>query len=105
MLPDLALWLALISSNYPCLKHIFMVQKVFEPLKFDCISNKQSQDEWVYLQSKQLHFYLHFSRGLEFAIWSKFFPFKVDPISKSMFWERGMGVYNKARPFIKINTV
>ena len=36
MLPDLALWLALISSNYPSLKHIFMVPKVFEPLKFDC---------------------------------------------------------------------
>ena len=32
----LALWLTLISSNYPCLKHLFMVPKVFEPLKFDC---------------------------------------------------------------------
>ena len=27
----------LISSNYPCLEHIFMVPKVFEPLKFYCI--------------------------------------------------------------------
>ena len=34
---DLALWLTLISSNYPCLEHIFMVQKVFKPLKFYCI--------------------------------------------------------------------
>ena len=39
MLPDLALRLALISSNYPCLKHIFMVPKVFEPLQFYCIIN------------------------------------------------------------------
>ena len=36
MPPDLALWLTLISSNYPCLKHIFMVLKVFEPMKFYC---------------------------------------------------------------------
>ena len=33
MPPDFALWLTLISSNYLCLKHIFMVPKVFEPLK------------------------------------------------------------------------
>ena len=33
---DLALWLTLISSNYPCLEHLFMVPKVFKPLKFDC---------------------------------------------------------------------
>ena len=32
--PDLALGLTLISSNYPCLELIFMVPKVFEPLKF-----------------------------------------------------------------------
>ena len=32
--PDLALSLTLIGSNYPCLKHIFMVTKVFEPLMF-----------------------------------------------------------------------
>ena len=28
--------LTLISSNYPCLEHIFMVPEVFEPLKFYC---------------------------------------------------------------------
>ena len=28
-----------ISSSYPCLEYIFMVPKVFEPLKFYCISN------------------------------------------------------------------
>ena len=36
MPPVLALWLTHISANYACLKHIFMVPKVFEPLKFDC---------------------------------------------------------------------
>ena len=36
MPPDLALSLTLIGSNYPCLELIFMVPKVFEPLKFDC---------------------------------------------------------------------
>ena len=29
----LALWLTYIGSNYPCLEHILMVQKLFEPLK------------------------------------------------------------------------
>ena len=33
---DLAHFSALIGSNYPCLKLILMVPKVFEPLKFDC---------------------------------------------------------------------
>ena len=37
MPPDLALLPPLIGSNYPCLELIFMVPKVFEPLKFDCI--------------------------------------------------------------------
>ena len=36
MPPDLALLSTLIGSNYPCLELIFMVPKVFEPLKFDC---------------------------------------------------------------------
>ena len=36
MPPDLALWLTLINSNYPCLEHIFMVPEVFEPFKFYC---------------------------------------------------------------------
>ena len=38
MPPDLALWLILISLNYPCVEHIFMVLKVFEPLKFTVLS-------------------------------------------------------------------
>ena len=38
MPPDLALLSTLIGSNYPCLELIFMVPKVFEPLKLDlCI--------------------------------------------------------------------
>ena len=37
MPPDLALWLTLISSNYPCLEDIFMVLKVFELLKLGSI--------------------------------------------------------------------
>ena len=37
MPPDLALLSTLIGSYYPCLELIFMVPKVFEPLKFDCI--------------------------------------------------------------------
>ena len=40
MSPDLALLATLIGSNYPCLKLIFMVPKVFEPLKFDCTIEK-----------------------------------------------------------------
>ena len=36
MPPDLALLSTLIGSNYSCLELIFMVPKVFEPLKFDC---------------------------------------------------------------------
>ena len=37
MPPDLALLSTLIGSNYPFLELIFMVSKVFELLKFDCI--------------------------------------------------------------------
>ena len=41
MPPDLALLSALIGSNYPCLELIFMVPKMFEPLKFYCIASLQ----------------------------------------------------------------
>ena len=36
MPPDLALSSTLIGLNNPCLELIFMVPKVFEPLKFYC---------------------------------------------------------------------
>ena len=42
---DLALWLTLISSNYPYLEHIFMVPKVFEPLNFYCIWKFGSEED------------------------------------------------------------
>ena len=37
MPPDLAFLSTLIGSNYPCLELIFIVPKMFEPSKFDCI--------------------------------------------------------------------
>ena len=37
MPPGLAQLSTLIGSNYFCLELIFMVPKVFEPLKFDCV--------------------------------------------------------------------
>ena len=37
MPPDLVLLSTLNGSNYHCLELNFMVQKVFEPLKLDCI--------------------------------------------------------------------
>ena len=36
MLFVLALLLTFISSDYPCLEHLFMVSNVFEPLNFGC---------------------------------------------------------------------
>ena len=43
MPPDLALLSTLNSSNYPCLELIFMVPKMFEPLKFDFICTRVSR--------------------------------------------------------------
>ena len=37
LLPNLAPWLTLGGSNYPCLEEVSTVPKMFEPLKFDCI--------------------------------------------------------------------
>ena len=36
MLPDLELLLSLISLNYPCLKHLFLVPKMLKPVGFGC---------------------------------------------------------------------
>ena len=41
MPPNLALLSTLTGSTYPCLELIFMVPKVFEPLKFDCSRKAQ----------------------------------------------------------------
>ena len=32
--------ISLVGSNHPCLELIFMVPKVFEPMKFDCTTMK-----------------------------------------------------------------
>ena len=45
MPPDLALLSTLTGSNYPCLELIFMVPKVFEPLKSDCITKAQRPNQ------------------------------------------------------------
>ena len=45
---SLAVWSTLNSSNYPCLKHIFMVPTVLEPLKFYCnCSNLGKENSWL----------------------------------------------------------
>ena len=51
---DLAPWLTLSGSNYPCLEQIFMVRKGFEPSKFDCINEKKT--------SIFVHSYIVFSK-------------------------------------------
>ena len=58
MPPDLALLSTLIGSNNPCLKLIliFMVPKVFEPLKFGCIFISSAY---------RVNLYSHFSLYLE----------------------------------------
>ena len=38
LLPDLVSWLTLSGSNYQYLQQIPIVLKMFEPLKFDCMS-------------------------------------------------------------------
>ena len=45
MPPDLVLLSTLSGSNYPCLELNFMAQKVFQPLKFDCICTLDKPDE------------------------------------------------------------
>ena len=63
MPPDLALLSTLIGSNFPCLEQIFMVRKVFEPLKFYCSLNnsdfgkrsKNDLDLWYYILYTNLY--------------------------------------------------
>ena len=60
---DLALLLTLLGSTFSCLELIFMVPKVFEPLKFDCICQRSSKifEEWKTLQQclvKIIHKYI-----------------------------------------------
>ena len=51
MPPDLAPLSTLTGSNYPCLELIFMVPKVFKPLKFDCISSLHPQQKQLVLNN------------------------------------------------------
>ena len=48
MPPNLALYLTLISSNFPCLEHIFMIPKVFEPLNFYCSYIAKTPAHYIY---------------------------------------------------------
>ena len=41
--PDLVLGLVLSGSNYPCLEQIYVVPKMFELLRFDCIIQKKKK--------------------------------------------------------------
>ena len=59
--PDLALLSTLIGSNYPCLELIYMVPKVLEPLKFDCIKHYHTM--WT-KQVQYLHFLQNYSTGI-----------------------------------------
>ena len=56
--PDLALLLTLIGSNYPCLELIFMVPKVFEPLKVGCICKIKLKEHWDRDRRTMVHFAL-----------------------------------------------
>ena len=78
MPPDLSLWLTLISSNYLCLEHIFMmVPKVFEPLKFDCsikrLRNQAVSEQIPPEQLTKLIVVFH-SKGM---FWHFFFMIKI----------------------------
>ena len=54
LLSDLALQLIVISSNYAFLEHVFILQEVFEPLKFDCISVRQHSESVQIVPLSQL---------------------------------------------------
>ena len=47
MPPDLASWLTLSGSNYPCLDQFSMVPKMLEPLKFDCFPSRAFKKPWI----------------------------------------------------------
>ena len=78
MSPDLALLSTLTGSNYPCLELILMVPKVFEPLKFDCISKstasfcKKMQETFAvshFLAKNIMIIILHFPQNMSFFLY------------------------------------
>ena len=52
--PKLSLFAS--GSNYPCLERISMVPKIFEPLRFDCIS---ISNLWMNLPETQNCLYVY----------------------------------------------
>ena len=58
MPPDLALLSTLTDSNYPCLELIFMVPKVFEPLKSSTHNVQLDHFECVAWDTSLIHFYI-----------------------------------------------
>ena len=69
---DLPLRLTLSGSNYPCLEQISIVPKMFEPLKFDCISNFRSQTAYTFVKCGcSIYFFLSsanlFCRGMDIS--------------------------------------
>ena len=52
-LPNLAPWLTLSSSNNPYLEQIFMVPKMFDPLRFGCIG-KLYFCLWIFFANKKM---------------------------------------------------
>ena len=67
MPPDLVLLSTLIGSNYPCLELIFMVPKLFEPLKFDCIMNIRKKITLNFPKSTAIGFFQG-TREFEIAV-------------------------------------
>ena len=65
MPPDFTLRLTLISLNYPCFELIFIVPKVFEPLKFDCNIYKNFHTVYAFYKKNKIflasafHFDIH----------------------------------------------
>ena len=54
LLPDLAPWLTLSGSNYPCVEQFSMVPKMFEPLKFDFFGdNLHEMSNTPFLENKE----------------------------------------------------
>ena len=78
----MASWLTLVSSNYPCLKHLFVVSKVFEPLKFNCmyshtaeLTNSHFKQAGIssalcnWVQYHKHNCRLRFTRQTQFFLW------------------------------------
>ena len=67
LLPDLALGLTLSGSNHPCLEQIYMVRKMSELLRFDCIYIYNAKNIYI-LTNPQVKIQLHNSCILESKI-------------------------------------